>query len=93
MHDISRLPARRVEYALTSTWRKHGTAAHVLRHSRSDRSMHGCFLLRNEMIHFVNNLQYYLMFEVLECSWQELLVGLDAAIDFDGIEGCLINPA
>ena len=39
---------------------------------RADRSMHGCHLLRNEMIHFVYNLQYYLMFEVLECSWQTL---------------------
>ena len=63
---------KRVEHTLTSTWRKHGTAAHALRLVRADRSMHGCHLLRNEMIHFVYNLQYYLMFEVLECSWQTL---------------------
>eukprot|EP00908_Phaeocystis_cordata_P018531 Transcript_29992.p1 GENE.Transcript_29992~~Transcript_29992.p1 ORF type:complete len:577 (+),score=304.80 Transcript_29992:1475-3205(+) len=76
---------KRVEHALTSTWRKHGTAAHVLRLLRGDKSMHGCHLLRNEMIHFVYNLQYYLMFEVLECSWQTLLEELDAASDFDGL--------
>ena len=72
---------KRVEHTLTSTWRKHGTAAHALRLVRADRSMHGCHLLRNEMIHFVYNLQYYLMFEVLECSWQTLLEELDAASD------------
>ena len=55
--------------------------AHVLRLLRGDKSMHGCHLLRNEMIHFVYNLQYYLMFEVLECSWQTLLEELDAASD------------
>ena len=74
---------KRVEHTLTSTWRKHGTAAHALRLVRADRSMHGCHLLRNEMIHFVYNLQYYLMFEVLECSWQQLLAQLaDGAPDY-----------
>lgn len=29
-----------------------------------DVTLHRCHLLRNEMIHFVSNLQYYLMFEV-----------------------------
>ena len=76
---------KRVEHALTSTWRKHGTAAHVLRLVRGDRSMHGCHLLRNEMIHFVYNLQYYLMFEVLECSWQTLLSELESASDLDAL--------
>jgi len=35
--------------------------------------------LRNEMLHFANNLHSYLMFEVLECAWTEFArkIGLD----------------
>jgi gamma-tubulin complex component 3 len=31
--------------------------------------LHHCHLLRAEMIQFINTLQYYVMFEVLETSW------------------------
>ena len=76
---------KRVEHSLTAVWRKHGTAARLLRTLRSDGTLHRCHLLRNEMIHFVYNMQYYLMHEVIECSWSELLAGLDAAHDLDGL--------
>lgn len=59
--------------------------AHVLRLLRGDKSMHGCHLLRNEMIHFVYNLQYYLMFEVIECESLVLHERLHAATDLDGL--------
>ena len=36
----------------------------LLRGLRADPLMHACHTLRHEMIHFVYNLQYYLMFEV-----------------------------
>src|SRR5262245_10913741 len=31
----------------------------------------------SEMIHFVYQLQYYLLFEVVECSWDELVRTID----------------
>ncbi|KAL1528856.1 hypothetical protein AB1Y20_010179 [Prymnesium parvum] len=75
---------KRVEHALTGVWRKHGTTARLLQHHfQRDPIMHGCHLLRNEMIHFVCNLQYYLKFEVIECSWDDLLRKLSAASEFE----------
>ena len=37
------------------------------------------------MTHFVNEIQYYFMFEVLECSWSELLVNIKEANDLDQV--------
>ena len=60
-----------MEHALTGVWRKHGTTARLLQHHlHRDPVMHGCHLLRHEMVHFVCQLDYYLKFEVIECSWQ-----------------------
>ena len=44
-----------------------------------------CHTLRAEMAHFVTNLQYYTMFEVLEHSWQEFTTAMAAATDLDGV--------
>ena len=37
----------------------------------------------HEMMHFVSNLQYYMMFEVLECSWAVFSREMQAAEDMD----------
>jgi gamma-tubulin complex component 3 len=42
-----------------------------------------CQTLRNEMNHFVTNLQYYIMFEVLEYSWSNFLEEMEEAHDLD----------
>lgn len=77
---------KRVEHALSGVWRKHCTTARLLQHHLDrDPVMHGCHLLRNEMIHFVSNLQYYLMFEVIECSWDQLTSQLAVVTDLDGL--------
>ncbi|XP_068645827.1 gamma-tubulin complex component 3-like [Aristolochia californica] len=44
-----------------------------------------CQVLWNEMNHFVTNLQYYIMFEVLEESWSHFLEEMDAARDLDDL--------
>jgi hypothetical protein len=36
----------------------------------AERIQRQCLQLRSEMSHFVTNLQYYLMFEVMESAWQ-----------------------
>lgn len=70
---------KRVEFALSSTWRKcmtgargvlQSTDASVLETWKSTRGVLA------EMIHFVGQLQYYILFEVIESSWDELQKGI-----------------
>jgi len=42
----------------------------------AERVQRQCLQLRSEMSHFVTNLQYYLMFEVMESAWQVIEIGL-----------------
>ncbi|KAH8785033.1 Spc97/Spc98 family protein [Diaporthe sp. PMI_573] len=70
---------KRVEFALSSTWRKCMTGARgVLQTSDAAvletwKSTRGVLA---EMIHFVGQLQYYILFEVIESSWDELQKGI-----------------
>ena len=59
---------KRVEHSLTAVWRKHCTASRLLSTLHRDPTIHGCYVLRNEMVHLIYNLQYYLMFEVIEIA-------------------------
>ena len=66
---------KRVEYALGTAWRRCMTGARGLLGSvanvvGSDWKLARCVLA--EMIHFVNQLQYYILFEVIEASWDQL---------------------
>ncbi|KAF2475239.1 uncharacterized protein BDR25DRAFT_254110, partial [Lindgomyces ingoldianus] len=66
---------KRVEFALGSTWRRCMTGARgvlgtVTDKVGSDWKKARCAVA--EMIHFVNQLQYYILFEVIESSWNEL---------------------
>ena len=45
--------------------------------------LHRCHVLRNQMFHFVSQLQYYVYFEVIESAWQEFAEGLPKANDLD----------
>ncbi|XXH03906.1 mitosis inhibitor protein kinase swe1 [Hypoxylon texense] len=78
---------KRVEFALSSTWRKVTTGSRgVLQTGRAAvrqtwKTTRG-FLA--EMVHFVGQLQYYILFEVIESSWTELQAKLrkeDATLD------------
>ncbi|KJZ78725.1 hypothetical protein HIM_02116 [Hirsutella minnesotensis 3608] len=66
---------KRVEFALSTTWRKCMTGSRgVLQNSdpvvmQTWKSTRGTLA---EMIHFVGQLQYYILFEVIESSWGEL---------------------
>ncbi|GCB66303.1 hypothetical protein scyTo_0004942 [Scyliorhinus torazame] len=46
---------------------------------------HQCHTLASEMVHFVHQMQYYITFEVLECSWDELWNKMQQAQDLDHI--------
>ncbi|KAF2260469.1 hypothetical protein CC78DRAFT_523220 [Lojkania enalia] len=66
---------KRVEFALGSTWRRCMTGARGVLGTVSDKvgvdwKKARCAVA--EMIHFVTQLQYYILFEVIESSWNEL---------------------
>ncbi|KAI9813231.1 MAG: Microtubule-nucleating Tub4p (gamma-tubulin) complex component [Pycnora praestabilis] len=66
---------KRVEFALGTTWRRcmtgaRGVLASVADKVGSDWKVARCCVA--EMIHFVCQLQYYILFEVIEASWDTL---------------------
>ncbi|RAL15442.1 tubulin gamma complex associated family protein [Aspergillus homomorphus CBS 101889] len=66
---------KRVEFALGSTWRRCMTGARGVLGSVDDKvgsdwKRARCVIA--EMIHFVCQLQYYILFEVIEFSWKRL---------------------
>ncbi|KAJ8532757.1 hypothetical protein K7X08_015646 [Anisodus acutangulus] len=85
---------RRVEHALTGTWKTmkpncitshffsklpQAVKSQLLLTSRK------CQVLWDEMNHFVSNLQYYIMFEVLEVSWSNLVKEMELSKDLDDL--------
>jgi gamma-tubulin complex component 3 len=66
---------KRVEFALGSTWRRCMTGARSVLAPVEDKvgaDWKAARCAMAEMIHFVNQLQYYILFEVIEASWNEL---------------------
>uniref|UniRef100_A0A1D1YX60 Gamma-tubulin complex component 3 n=1 Tax=Anthurium amnicola TaxID=1678845 RepID=A0A1D1YX60_9ARAE len=88
------LKLRRVEHALIGVW-KTMKPNRIIQHLLSKESsgvkpqfisvLRRCQVLWNEMNHFVTNLQYYIMFEVLEVSWALFSEEMDGAKDFDDL--------
>ena len=68
---------KRVEFALGSIWRRCMTGARGVLGAVDDKvgadwKRARCAMA--EMIHFVNQLQYYILFEVIEASWDQLQI-------------------
>ncbi|XP_024364423.1 gamma-tubulin complex component 3 isoform X2 [Physcomitrium patens] len=83
---------KRVEHALCATWQTMKPNCMIARlwsnkegggQSQLTIVLRRCQTLRNEMNHFVTNLQYYIMFEVLEYSWSNFLEEMEEAHDLD----------
>lgn len=78
---------KRVEFALSSTWRKCMTGSRGVLQGEDETVAHAWKLTRgvlSEMIHFVSQLQYYILFEVIESSWDELQLAIHK-------EGCTLD--
>lgn len=70
---------KRVEFALSYTWRRCMTGARGVLQSPDQTVRETWKTTRgslHEMIHFVGQLQYYILFEVIESSWDELQKGI-----------------
>jgi gamma-tubulin complex component 3 len=85
---------KRVEHSLCATWQtmKPNVTAALQRDGvvgSAGRALadelRRCHTLRGEMHHFISNLQYYVMFEVLEGSWEVFRVEMDEAKDLDSL--------
>lgn len=78
--------AKRMEYILAIIWKEQMAHAKLLRSfPEMALVLHQCHLICSEMLHFVQQVQYYINFEVLECSWDELLKKVKDAEDLDQI--------
>lgn len=70
---------KRVEFALSYSWRRSMTGARGVLQSTDPAVLETWKSTRGvlaEMIHFVGQLQYYILFEVIESSWDELQKGI-----------------
>ncbi|XP_061841124.1 gamma-tubulin complex component 3 isoform X2 [Nerophis lumbriciformis] len=78
--------AKRMEYTLTDIWKGQMCSAKLLQ-TMPELSgvLHQCHILASEMVHFIHQMQYYITFEVLECSWDELWNKVQQAQDLDHI--------
>ncbi|CAJ1087474.1 gamma-tubulin complex component 3 [Xyrichtys novacula] len=78
--------AKRMEYTLTDIWKGQMCNAKLLKTMPELSSvLHQCHILASEMVHFIHQMQYYITFEVLECSWDELWNKVQQAQDLDHI--------
>ncbi len=73
---------KRVEFCLSTTWRKIMTGARAVLSETSlgEEAQEVWKATRGsvaEMIHFVGQLQYYILFEVIQSSWDELQGSID----------------
>ncbi|KAI0383257.1 Spc98 family-domain-containing protein [Hypomontagnella monticulosa] len=78
---------KRVEFALSSSWRKVTTGSRGVLQTSHPAVLQAWKTTRGflaEMVHFVGQIQYYILFEVIESSWTELQEKLsreDATLD------------
>jgi gamma-tubulin complex component 3 len=97
--------AKRIEFVLARMWKSQISYLRQLRDiPEVQYCLHQYQLITGSLVHFISQLQYYIMFECLECSWAELLKHMKTAGDLDEIitahndfmkniiKRCLLDP-
>lgn len=74
---------KHVERQLCNVWISSKTAKQYSLHS--SKWFAGAFTLRQRMLNFVQNIQYYMMFEVMEPTWHVLEKNLKLASNIDDV--------
>ncbi|RWS31957.1 gamma-tubulin complex component 3-like protein [Leptotrombidium deliense] len=78
--------SKRMEYVLTSLWKRQVTFARSAKIiPKLKQVCHFSQTLLSEMMHFIQQMQYYIEFEVMECCWDELLRKIANAKDIDAL--------
>jgi len=75
--------AKHVERLLCNVWASSKESKKRAFHKKSWYSI--AFALRQRMIHFVQNFEYYMMFEVIEPNWHLLEDNLRSVLNIDGV--------
>ena len=76
--------SKRMEYVLSSLWRVHMSNYRNINTIPGLRQIyHQNYMLIQEMTHFVQQMQYYIEFEVIECSWHEFISRINNSQDVD----------
>uniref|UniRef100_A0A1I8N3G9 Uncharacterized protein n=1 Tax=Musca domestica TaxID=7370 RepID=A0A1I8N3G9_MUSDO len=79
---------KHMEFVLSSKiWKDQKCNSKPLRPMASelDKVLYRLHLFTSEMIHFIHQMQYYILFEVIECSWAELQEKVQNAKALDDI--------
>ncbi len=77
---------KRMEYTICATWRYQKSNMEKFRGiSEIYEIVHQSNIISSEMLRLVQNLNFYIMFEVLECSWKTLCEKLRDAKDMDQV--------
>lgn len=75
-----------MEYILTQVWKDQMCNARLLKDiPELSPLLHHMHTLASEMVHFIHQMQYYINFEVMECSYDELWKRVNKANDLDHI--------
>ncbi|GLV41423.1 Gamma-tubulin ring protein 91 [Carabus blaptoides fortunei] len=78
--------AKRMEFVLSSMWKRQITSSKTCRQLKEVTPvMQIIHILTSEMVHFIHQTQYYFLFEVLECSWAEMLNRVNVAESLDDV--------
>nr|CAG8605196.1 12253_t:CDS:10 [Entrophospora candida] len=78
---------KHVEHDLSFAWRRNMTSARTLHQIKElKKDINNSRLVCSEMTHFIYQLQYYILFEVVECSWDELVTNINKkCVDLDSL--------
>ena len=85
--------SKRMEIILTELWMRYRSTSPRLKLFADDASLrnrlktmyHQNSLLIHEMNHFIQQMSYYIGFEVVECSWEEFIQRLNTSSDVDSL--------
>jgi gamma-tubulin complex component 3 len=78
---------KRTEHVLASNWRRQSTHSNLFSLQRFKSIFHSLHLLASEMIHFVKQLEHYILYEGIESAWGELQNFIETSGDLDQIIG------
>ncbi|KAH9369705.1 hypothetical protein HPB48_007672 [Haemaphysalis longicornis] len=81
---------KHMEYMAAAAWKQQTVNLKVtMRNSKRAPEivpvLHQCHIVLSEMMHFMQQVQYYLVFEVIECAWAELETRVEQAQDLDQV--------
>ncbi|XP_068228205.1 gamma-tubulin complex component 3 homolog [Palaemon carinicauda] len=77
---------KRMEMMLSNIWKEQAATSKMCRDiPELGKALHHIQLLTTEIIHLVHQMEYYMAFEVMECSWHGLMTKLKSAQSLDDV--------